>query len=178
MTLYAAAVERFIVERTSTGNPPPAEGEPMPPAYTDAKTLPTIATPSVPPNSRVLSLTAEPTPALSALSDPMIASVAGAVASPSPPPRSTICTAISRYEVSALVVAAQARPAAKIASPPATTTVVPIRSTTRGPRIDATPMEIATGSSRTPVSKALYSLTNWKYWVMTKMKPNSARKPA
>jgi hypothetical protein len=40
MTLYAAAVERSIVERTSTGNAATAEAEPMPPEYTDAKTLP------------------------------------------------------------------------------------------------------------------------------------------
>jgi hypothetical protein len=39
------------VERTSTGNAATAEAEPMPPEYTDAKTLPTIATPSVPPTS-------------------------------------------------------------------------------------------------------------------------------
>ena len=47
--------------------------------YTDAKTPPTTATPRVPPSSRVVSLTAEPTPALSADSEPMMASVAGAV---------------------------------------------------------------------------------------------------
>ena len=57
---------------------------PRRPEYTDAKTLPTIATPRVPPSWRVVSLTAEPTAALSADSDPMIASVAGAVVNPRP----------------------------------------------------------------------------------------------
>ena len=49
-----------------------------------------MATPSVPPSSRVVSLTAEPTPAFSCGSEPMIASVAGAVVSPSPTAMSTI----------------------------------------------------------------------------------------
>ena len=40
--------------------------------YSELKSLPMIATPSVPPSSRVVSLTAEPTPALSVDNDPMI----------------------------------------------------------------------------------------------------------
>ena len=56
-------------------------------------------------------------------------------------------------------------------------TVEPTRSTSRGPTMLAIAIDAATGSSRSPVSKALYSLTNWKYCVMTKMKPNSVRKP-
>ncbi len=120
----------------------------------DANTLPTIATPRVPPSSRVVSLTADPTPALSADSEPMIASVPGAVVRPRPAPSSTIWIAISRYGVLALAVDAQPRPAAKIARPPATTTVVPILSTMRGPTMLAMAIEAATGSNRTPVSKA------------------------
>jgi hypothetical protein len=33
----------------------------------------------------------------------------------------------------------------------------------------------ATGSSRTPADSALYPRTNWKYWVMRKMKPSSVK---
>ena len=51
--------------------------------------LPTIATPSAPPSSRVVSLTAEPMLARSGGSEPMIDSVAGAPASPMPAPIST-----------------------------------------------------------------------------------------
>ena len=54
------------------------------------------ATPSVPPSRRVASLTAEPTPALSLGTTPMIASVAGALVKPMPMPYSTICAAIVR----------------------------------------------------------------------------------
>src|SRR5580700_4238319 len=56
--------------------------------YMEAKTLPTTATPRVAPSSRVASLTAEPMPALAFGTTPMIASVAGALTSPTPlPPR-------------------------------------------------------------------------------------------
>jgi len=48
----------------------------------------------VPPNSRVVSFTAEPTPALAAGTTPMIASVAGALVSPMPIPYNTIWAAI------------------------------------------------------------------------------------
>ena len=63
-------------------------------AYSEAYTLPITATPSVPPRSRVASLTAEPTPALAFGTTPMIASVAGALVRPMPVPSTTICTAI------------------------------------------------------------------------------------
>ena len=52
--------------------------------------LPTMATPSAPPTSRLVSLTAEPTPAWSSGSAPMIDSVAGATDSPMPAPINTI----------------------------------------------------------------------------------------
>ena len=94
-TWYAAASERPAAARGAVGNDEIATWCERWRSYTDANTLPTIATPSVPPSSRVVSLTAEPTPALSTLSEPMIDSVAGAVVNPSPPPSNTICTAIS-----------------------------------------------------------------------------------
>ena len=53
-------------------------------AKTLANTDPITATPRVPPSSRVVSFTADPTPALSGGSAPMMDSVAGLVVSPSP----------------------------------------------------------------------------------------------
>ena len=62
--------------------------------YSDAYTLPITATPSVPPSSRVESLTAEPTPAWRRDTAPMMDSVAGAEVRPMPSPYSTIWTAM------------------------------------------------------------------------------------
>ena len=50
------------------------------------------ATPSVPPSSRVESLTADPTPAWRIETAPMMDSVAGAEVSPMPSPYTTIWT--------------------------------------------------------------------------------------
>src|SRR5712691_72124 len=52
--------------------------------YSDATTLPMTATPNAPPSSRVVSLTAEPTPALFSGSETMMAPVEGAVTMPMP----------------------------------------------------------------------------------------------
>ena len=58
--------------------------------------LPMTATPRAAPKSLVASLTAEPTPAFSVGTTPMIASVAGAVMSPKPPPPTIICPTMVR----------------------------------------------------------------------------------
>ena len=63
--------------------------------YELAVMLPRIATPSAPPISRVVSFTAEPTPAFSGGSDPMIESVAGAIAIAIPTPSSASTPATS-----------------------------------------------------------------------------------
>ena len=55
--------------------------------------LPMTATPSAAPTSRLVSFTAEPTPALSRGSEPMIDSVDGASARPMPLPSSSIAIA-------------------------------------------------------------------------------------
>jgi hypothetical protein len=49
-------------------------------------TLPSTATPSVPPTSRTTSFIADPIPAFAFGSEPMIASVTGAIARPMPKP--------------------------------------------------------------------------------------------
>src|SRR2546422_7035970 len=51
--------------------------------------LPITATPSAPPVCRVVSLTAEPTPALPGGNEPMIDSVAGAAVNPMPAPNNS-----------------------------------------------------------------------------------------
>ena len=58
----------------------------------EANTLPSTATPSAPPVWRVVSLTADPTPARLGGSEPMIDSVAGAWVSPRPMPRTSRMT--------------------------------------------------------------------------------------
>src|ERR1700689_2122426 len=77
-----------------TGRHPPGSALVSRLAYSDAYTLPITATPRVPPNRRVASLTADPTPAFAFGTTPMIASVAGALGRPIPVPRTTIWAAI------------------------------------------------------------------------------------
>ena len=68
--------------------------------------LPTIATPSAPPSSRVVSLTADPMFARSGGSEPMIDSVAGAPASPMPAPMKSSAMPSRPYPVLVVTVAA------------------------------------------------------------------------
>ena len=62
-----------------------------------------MATPSAPPIWRVVSLTAEPTPAFSRGSEPMTDSVAGAITMPMPPDIRQNSTIATEYGVSALM---------------------------------------------------------------------------
>ena len=55
-------------------------------AYCDDRIEPSTATPNAPPTCRVVSFTAEPTPAFARGSEPMIESVAGAITLPMPRP--------------------------------------------------------------------------------------------
>src|SRR5437879_13192734 len=118
----------------------------------DEKAEPITATPSVPPTCRVVSLTAEPTPALAGGSASMIDAVDGALVSPRPPPSSTICAAISAYPVLAPTAAVQAKPTAIEARPPATTVLVPSSPAARAPSTDAAAVAIANGARRAPAS--------------------------
>ena len=87
--------------------------------------LPRMATPRAPPISRVVSFMAEPMPAFSGGSDPMIDSVAGAMARPMPTPITTSTTATWPYELSTVVVENTTSPATTQARPAATTSLVP-----------------------------------------------------
>ena len=92
-TVSAAPTDACAVRATVAGNP---AGSALVSrlAYSEAYTLPITATPSVPPSSRVASLTADPTPAFAFGTTPMIASVAGALVRPIPVPSTTIWAAI------------------------------------------------------------------------------------
>src|SRR5215510_11542080 len=116
--------------------------------------LPSTATPSVPPISRVVSFTAEPTPALAGGRDDRIDSVAGAAADPSPNPIRIIAVAITGYGVETSLVEAIANPAAMNRRPVATTSLVPMRCTTLGEVTAAATIANANGSVRTPASSA------------------------
>src|SRR6266498_930272 len=102
--------------------------DPRRPAYSEAATLPITATPMVPPSNRVASLTAEPTPAWSLETTPMIASVAGALVSPIPVPRTSIWATICGYEVAAEVVAIHPKAAPSRTRPVVTTCLLPTRT--------------------------------------------------
>src|SRR6476659_7854856 len=72
----------------------------------EATRLPSTATPSAPPSSRLVSLTAEPTPALCSGNERMIAPVDGAVVMPMPSACTTTPIANGRYPAPVLLVAA------------------------------------------------------------------------
>src|SRR4051794_25684704 len=121
----------------------------------EANTLPTTATPSVPPSSRVVSLTAEPTPARSGGNEPMIDSVAGAVTRPSPPPIPSMATTTTRYGELAAVTAATRKPEAIKPSPAPTTRFEPNRRTSSGDTGAVSAVKSANGTVCTPADKVL-----------------------
>ena len=121
-------------------------------AYTEENSEPTTATPSVPPSSRVASLTAEPTPARAGGSTSRIDSVAGVEIRPMPRPISTICGTITvAYDASTATVEIHRNAAPNSTSPVVTTTLVPIRGASSAPTTEATAMLSATGRIRAPV---------------------------
>ena len=85
-------------------------------AKTEEATEPVSATPRAPPTNRVVSLTAEPTPAWVRGSEPMIDSVAGAMAKPIPAATIMLATMSNGYSG---VDASQSRaPRSRPPSPP------------------------------------------------------------
>src|SRR5688572_6757528 len=85
--------------------------------------LPSTAKPSAPPTSRVVSFAAEPTPACSGISEPMIDSVAGAMVSAIPAASTSIETSNVPYPVSTPSRVISSRPVPTSANPAATTTL-------------------------------------------------------
>ena len=111
-----------------------------------------IATPNVPPSSRAVSLTADPTPALAGGSAPMMASVAGALTRPSPPPMKSIWPTTNQYDEVAESRVVQAKPMAIEVRPAATIALVPNRSASLALSGAAIPVKRANGTVRTPAS--------------------------
>src|SRR6478736_2232186 len=90
------------------------------------------ATPRAPPTCRVVSLTAEPTPALPSGTEPIIDSVAGAMVSAMPLANSACRQTISgQYALDALNDAHDTSPPVTISRPDPTTSFVPKRCTKR-----------------------------------------------
>ena len=83
-TASAPPSEPLAASTASAGSGEPERNSTIFEPYTDDSTLPTIATPNAPPIWRVVSFTAEPTPALASGNEPMIDSVAGAIVSAMP----------------------------------------------------------------------------------------------
>jgi hypothetical protein len=118
--------------------------------YRDDRIEPSRATPTAPPICRVVSFMAEPTPAFSRGSDPMIDSVAGAMmcAIPRPRPAATVVTHSVLLPVSSVVM--RSRSTATIAMPNATTFLLPNRCTHRVDSGANTIMHAACGISSAP----------------------------
>ena len=142
-------------------------------AYDEAKIEPKTATPSVPPSSRVVLLTPAAAPRCSSATEPITASAVGAVMEERPRASSTMATTIGpQYAVPASELkAATTNPPPMSSSPTVTTRRVPtLRATTAAIGVH-TAATMANGSVCRPADSVEYPLTNWKYWVMRKMKP-------
>jgi len=87
--------------------------------------LPKRAMPSAPPSSRVVSFTADPTPAFESGTEVKIRPVAGAVVRAIPAPSTRNATAMTRYGVSGDNAVRIPNPPAMIASPAAITRAAP-----------------------------------------------------
>ena len=150
-TWSAAPTEDCASASNRCGSPAIAEA-PRWLAKIEAKTLPTTATPRVPPASRVASLIADPTPAFAAGSTDRIESVAGTWVRPMPRPMSTICPTMTGRSRPRGDTAIQAKDAPSSASPDMTTARVPEPGDQRPARASApTAIDPATGRIRTPV---------------------------
>ena len=142
--------------------------------YHAANTVPITATPTAPPVWRVVSLTADPTPALLTGSDPMIDSVTGAVVKPKPKP---ITNRVNRPLAKPDMIRSEPEQAVLMAMsvrPNMTTRLVPNRLTRPGANGDASIIPTATGVIMIPALSGLYPSRNWKYCVIRNVAPNDA----
>src|SRR6187401_1570428 len=115
-------------------------------------TLPMMATPRAPPIWRVVSLTAEPTPALSRGRAPITDSVAGAIVRPMPVAIAQNITMTTAYGEVAVRNDIDVSAAATVDRPTVTMSFVPWRSTRRADSGATTIIVSANGSIRTPAS--------------------------
>ena len=108
--------------------------------------------PSAPPSSRVVSFTAEPTPAFDNGTDDMISLVAGAAVMPMPAPRMAKATAMTTYGVSVDSVARSPKPSATIPRPAAMSRGAPYRLASAALRGDTATNVRASGKLASPAS--------------------------
>jgi hypothetical protein len=171
-----AVDERVLCDFTPDGTGLPSRNSATLVEYTDDSTEPMTATPIAPPTCRVVSLTAEPTPALPSGSELMIDSVAGAMVSAMPVAmRHMRITTSGQYDEWAVRLTMEPRPTVTSSSPVPTTNLVPTFDTKRALSGANVIMHAAIGRKRRPVSHAEYPSTNWKYCVMRNVEPNIAK---
>ena len=127
----------------------------MAPRYPLARSEPSTATPSAPPATRVVSLIAEPTLILASGSEPMIASVAGAIAEPMPKPEQHQRAGDQAVAGVDVGTAEQRSERATIARPDGTTTRMPSRSVSLADSGPPSTRPAATGIVRRPASSAV-----------------------
>ena len=144
-------------------------------AYCDDRIEPSTATPNAPPTCRVVSLTAEPTPALARGSDPMIESVAGAMTLPMPRPSAHVTRMTWRVDESGWSVRNDRKPTPTINSPVATTRLLPKRCTQMLLSGAATMIVTACGSRTAPALTVEYSSTDCRYCVIRNSVPNNEK---
>ena len=119
---WAAAIERCAPSSWSGVSPRCEKAARTWGPKIDEKTEPMMATPNVPPSSRVVSLLAAPAPTCSGFKVPMMVVVAGALMSENPSAITIIEPMIGpKNAADALMVAAHARAKAMTASPALTT---------------------------------------------------------
>ena len=108
--------------------------------------------PRAPPSSRVVSFTADPTPAFDRGTDDMISPVAGAAVMPMPAPSTANAAATTRYGVSVVSEVSAAKPTATMPSPAAMTRAAPNRSASAALRGDTATNVSASGRLASPAS--------------------------
>src|SRR5918993_1727548 len=118
-------------------------------------TLPMMATPRAPPIWRVVSFTADPTPALSRGSAPMTDSVAGAIVMPIPTAIVQNITMTTAYGDVLVRNDIDVRASVTTQSPNVTTRLVPKRSTNRADSGATVIIVRANGIMRTPAASGL-----------------------
>jgi hypothetical protein len=131
-TLRATPMAWPTLSRTPSSNGPGRTApslSPMAPLKWLDISDPNTATPTAPPICRVVSFTAEPTPALARGSDPMIESVAGAMMLAIPRPMSIVIAMTWRAALSGVNVRNSTNDVPTRARPVATTRLLPHRCT-------------------------------------------------
>ncbi len=153
-TAYPAPTESWAVSSALAGSLLPAVASVRWLPYEVASSEPRIAMPSEPPSSSEVSLTAPPTPSSDSGKAPMIASVQGERARPMARPRMTRGATKSPYVEPASTRVSRASAVVPPTMPAVTVSFMPTRGVSQPVRAEPTKTAPASGSIRTPVSRA------------------------